>query len=505
LDNDFDKIRRNNCTIYVNKDLRNNTFEQLLTADEKQLQERCELMTIPSSESARVYKFTTNSDGTDREVYLKQYLCISILDFIKHLFRDSRAKRAFKATLMLAENGFDVPTIIAMGECGPGLFHTKSFLATFGVEESKVIYQFIPENRGNLTEEQLQSERELIRAFGRTIGRMHARGIFHGDLRLGNVLAKRERNSWRFFFLDNERTKKFDRLPFGLRVRNLVQVNMGPRGLVSNTDRMRFFREYCAENKISKRQSKPLAEKVIEKTNRRLNKERLVRRKLRKCLRTNARYLRVKTGKYLAMFDRNFCEEAEPIDFIEQIDTLMDKGQILKNDKTSYISRLMWNGRDIVVKRYNHKGFIHSLRHTIKGSRAKRCCLNGHRLMALNIPTPRPVAFIEERKGVFLWKSYLVTEFVAGRNLHIFLRDDTVAETQKSMTVQQVTNLLDKLGEYRITHGDLKHTNILITNNGPVLTDLDAMRVHKLGWICALKGRKYIGRFKRSVNNNSVR
>ncbi len=229
---------------------------------------------------------------------------------------------------------------------------------------------------------------------------MHAKGIFHGDLRLGNILARQEKTCWRFFFLDNERTKKFDSLPFKLRVKNLVQVNMVPKVCVSNTDRMRFFREYCAENKISKRQSKPLTEKVVEKTNWRLNKERLARRELRKCLRTNARYLRVKTGKYLAVFDRNFCEGAEPIDFIEQIDALMDKGQTLKNDKTSYISRLMWNDSDIVVKRYNHRGFIHSLRHTIKGSRARRAWLYAHRLRMLGIATPRPLAYIEQRNGV---------------------------------------------------------------------------------------------------------
>ncbi len=40
----------------------------------------------------------------------------------------------------------------------------------------------------------------------------------------------------------------------------------------------------------------------------------------------------------------------------------------------------------------------------------------------------------------------------------------------------------ERLGRYRITHGDLKHTNILITENGPVLTDLDGAKVHKCNW-----------------------
>lgn len=319
---------------------------------------------------------------------------------------------------------------------------------------------------------------------------------------MGNVLARREENSWRFFFLDNERTKKFDSLPFELRVKNLVQANMVRDGNLSNTGRMRFFREYCAENKISKRQSKALAEKVLKRTNRRLNKGRMVRRKLRKCLRTNAGYLRVKTGKYLAMFNRNFCGWVEPIDFIEQIDTLMNKGQIFKNDKTSYVSRLKWNGKDIVIKRYNHKGLFHSLRHTIMGSWASRSWLHAHRLMMLGIPTPRPLAYIERHKGLLVWKSYLVTEYVNGQTLHNFQRHGNITPQQHSAVIQKVMDLLDNLSQYRISHGDLKHSNILITNNGPVLTNLDGMKIHRQKWLFKIKRNKDIARLTKNIQAN---
>jgi tRNA A-37 threonylcarbamoyl transferase component Bud32 len=481
LDNDFDKIRRSNCTIYVSKDLRNNTFEQLLTAGEKELQEHYRLLTIPSSEFARVYKFTASSDGANREVYLKQYRCRSVLDFIKHLFRDSRARRAFKGTLMLAENGFDVPAIAAMGEHRFGFLHTKDFLVTLAVEDSKNIYEFILKNSGNLTKEQLQSKRELIRVLGRTVGKMHAKDIFHGDLRSGNILARQEKTCWRFFFIDNERTKKFCKLPARLQLKNLVQLNLTSPNLLTNTDRMRFLKEYWAENGNgkNKRQKNTLIKKIIRKTNRRLSQKSRGGSKLRKCLRTNARYLRIKTGKYLAVFDRSFCAETGPLNFIEQIDALMDKGQILKNGDTTYVSQLRWHDKEIVVKRYNHRGFIHSLRHTIKGSRAKRAWLHAHRLRILNIATPGPLAYIEQRKGPFVWKSYLVTEYVRGPRLKHLLRDNNITDEKRSIITQQVADIAGKLGKHLITHGDLKHSNILITENGPVLTDLDAMKIHR--------------------------
>jgi tRNA A-37 threonylcarbamoyl transferase component Bud32 len=495
LNSDFEKIRQNKCTLYIHKQFANDSLVKGLLAGEEKLRQLYVLKPIPSSESTCVDKFSISVGDDEREIYLKQYLCGSPLRFIKSVFRRSRARRAFEAALMLARNSFDTSEVVAMGERRDGFFHRNNFLATFAAENSKAIYQLIPENSKILDKEQLRSWRQLIRALGRTIGKMHADSIFHGDLRLGNILARRKGNHWRLFFIDNERTKKFHRLPFKLRLKNLVQVNMVPAGNTSNTDRMRFFREYCAENKISKRQSKLLAEKVLKKTNQRLNKEKLASREIRKCLRTNARYLRIKTDRYVAVFNRGFWRAVEPLDFVEQIDALMDKGQILKNGDTSYVSRITWNGKDVAVKRYNRKGFVHSLRHTIKGSRARRCWLNGHRLMALNIPTPKPIAFIEQRKGMLLWKSYLVTEYSVGRNLHHFLQDDTVAETQKSMMVQQVTKLLDKLQKYRVSHGDMKHTNILVTDNGPVLTDLDGMKPYRSNLIYRRRQTQDVARF----------
>ncbi|MDD5327812.1 MAG: lipopolysaccharide kinase InaA family protein [Phycisphaerae bacterium] len=260
----FDKIQGGNCTLYIHRDFRSAAFEQVLLAGGKKLDQHYQLTTIPASKFARVYKFAVRFDNADREVYFKQYLCRSIWDFIKDFLRPNRAERTFKAAEMLAENGFDAPVIIAMAKS-----NTTNLMVTLEVENAKQIYQLISEGQLKTAD-----KRELIRAFGRTVGRMHARGIFHGDLRLGNILARRDKDRWRFFFLDNERTRKFYRLPARLRRKNLVQVNMIPPAVISNTDRVRFFREYWAQNKIAETKKTALIKKVLKKTRRRLDEKR---------------------------------------------------------------------------------------------------------------------------------------------------------------------------------------------------------------------------------------
>lgn len=212
------------------------------------------------------------------------------------------------------------------------------------------------------------------------------------------------------------------------------------------------------------------------------------------------RRLRTKTGSYVAEFDNGFCTNANPENLIEQIETLLNSGQIIKDGDTCHVSRLVWNYRDVVVKRYNHKGLIHSLRHTVKKSRARKAWLHARRLGALNIATPKPVAYVEQRRGHLVWQSYLVTEYADGRLLYDYVRDDSIPEQQRFDAVRQVVEMLDELWKHGVTHGDLKHTNVLITEDGPVLTDLDAMAIHRWKLLYRNRRKKDMERFLKKMN-----
>jgi len=333
------RLTTKGCTLYIHKNFRNNTLEEALLAGGREFHERYHPIPVRSSKFTNVYKFGVRfgdsfdpaslklppsprlrrtsrragkapyfaphdgaaqgkQDEAEKVVYFKEYFYRSWWDFVKHFFRSSRAKRAMEAGFMLAENGFESPYVIAMGQRNFAFLTTRSFVVTLEVENSRSVYQLVS------AAEKLQERRSFIRAFGCTIGRMHADGIFHGDLRPGNVLARKTEDrgqktedgkQWHFFFLDNERTKKFRRLPARLRLKNLVQINMFEPGAVNNTDRMRFFKEYWvastgspqARNKesgfestsaeaamvLARRRKVALIKKVLKKTGRRLRKK----------------------------------------------------------------------------------------------------------------------------------------------------------------------------------------------------------------------------------------
>ncbi len=497
---DFDKTQFGKWEILIRRSFPKEEIAKLLSLIDPATQGSDRPVEVPSSEHTRVFKCNVCINGTRYFLYLKRHLCRSAWDFLKQFFRPSRAKRAFNASIMLQKNGFDVPALVGLFERRIGPFLIEDLLITEDVEHAKPIVEYFRDIYRASDTDTLFCRRKLIKSFGETIGLMHAKGIFHGDLQLGNVFARQEESTWRFFFLDNERTKMFERLPARLRLKNLVQLNMF-RENIHNTDRMRFFSSYRAQNARRIKRDKSPIRKVLKKTNSRLENKRRPNRNMRKYHRTNVRYLRISTGRWLAVFDRSFCQGADQLEFVRRIDELMDKGELLKKGSTCFVSHFMWNSKDVVTKRYNHQGLVHSLRHTIKRPRAFRAWINGHRLMGIEIPTAKPLAYFEERKGPLVWKSYLVTEYVEGQMLYHFLRDSNVTQERRSIVARQVAEMLDKLGKYRITHGDLKHSNVLITETGPVLTDLDGMKVYRCNWWFKIRRNKDIARLKKTWTN----
>ncbi len=122
-----------------------------------------------------------------------------------------------------------------------------------------------------LPKAELRLKRSIIDALAREIGQLHKTGIVHGDLRLNNILLEISDGKPVFYLIDNERNRKYRKIPRRLVKKNLVQVNMVLPEVVTNTDRLRFFKAY---NKVYARftinRQKDLAKNVYKKTLQRL-------------------------------------------------------------------------------------------------------------------------------------------------------------------------------------------------------------------------------------------
>ena len=155
-----------------------------------------------------------------------------------------------------------------------------------------------------------------------------------------------------------------------------------------------------------------------------------------------------------------------------------DTSVFLKQGNTCTVKRVNLGNEELVIKRYNPKGAAYELSHKGRMSRARKSWKNAHLLRFMGIATPAPVAVVEYNNTLGKRRSYFITRYQPGEDSWTFFCSDTHHEQVKQRVAQSILNILDKLAQYRITHGDLKGSNFIIYQEQVYLIDLDAMKQH---------------------------
>lgn len=198
--------------------------------------------------------------------YYKEFLRRSPFEDFKNLFRGSRCHRARIQGKILKQKGFRSPAILCWGEQGH-----RHFMVTEGIN-APGLFNFIRNHwEPPLSREEVHAKRRLIEKLGEEIGRLHKKGICHGDLRLNNILVEQTEKEIHFYFIDNERNRCFAKIPKRRIEKNLVQVNMIFPPHITARDRLRFFRAYSRTYpRFTFEQGRRFMQKVQQQTLRRL-------------------------------------------------------------------------------------------------------------------------------------------------------------------------------------------------------------------------------------------
>ena len=331
-----------------------------------------------------------------------------------------------------------------------------------------------------------ESKMELLLKVADELAKQHVKGVTQEDLHLGNFMVK----DGNIYALDPGQMSFCSKaLSRKKSLSNLGALAMS----LPNYDKHNL-RELCEKYFAARGwKFKSKDEKAFEKFLLKSEKYAL-RHSQSKCMRTSKRTLKLVTNGYNCVFEKPFCDDINPHEFIEQIDDLMDKGEILKKGNTCYVSRFDYNNTDIVVKRYNYKGPINLIRRNFQTSRAKRNWLYANLLVSVKIGTPRPLCFIEKKKGHFIWQSYYICEYTDAMNLYTFLANPDLTLSGREKMADRIVDLMAQLGKRGLSHGDMKRSNILISDNKLILIDLDSMKIHGNGLTCQMELAKDIKR-----------
>lgn len=131
-----------------------------------------------------------------REYFLKRYNCGGWAYRLKNAFRRSRARRSWLAVRRFVERQVPTPApLLCLEERRLRLLGRSFLLFPFIAGEAGSFLDLWPRLTGT-------QRHECLSRLGEIVGRMHHRGLLHGDLNWRNILAAREGGGLRFYLVD---------------------------------------------------------------------------------------------------------------------------------------------------------------------------------------------------------------------------------------------------------------------------------------------------------------
>lgn len=223
---------------------------------------------------------------------------------------------------------------------------------------------------------------------------------------------------------------------------------------------------------------KPADIKAFKKCLAQQTKERM-RKYKRKIFRQCSSFNRIEKINKTIMYDR-YYESAEFNHFLKNPDAFIDNpaAVMLKAGRSSTVVKVLIDGRELVIKRYNTKNTWHWLRRCLRTSRAKKSWRISQQVYASGIATPKPVAFIEYDILGLRGKSYFIMEYLDAQHIGKYFEHSKEDQKKCEQVAKKTLALFKHLTKLHMTQGDLKMTNILVANDIPYLIDFDGAEEH---------------------------
>jgi tRNA A-37 threonylcarbamoyl transferase component Bud32 len=188
-------------------------------------------------------------DGPTRLV-VKETRVRDLLDAVKNAFRPPRAVAGWIGGNGLWHRHVDVAEPRAVAVRGAWPRRRESFLVMEDLAEGGErldLRSLRLWGRGTRGAEAVRAKRAEIALVAALLGDLHARGVYHGDLKAVNLFHHEKHGRPSIGLVDYDRVEFGGGVvPFRRRAKNLAQLGASLGDYFSRSDRLRFFREYAA-------------------------------------------------------------------------------------------------------------------------------------------------------------------------------------------------------------------------------------------------------------------
>ncbi|HXV83530.1 MAG TPA: lipopolysaccharide kinase InaA family protein [Candidatus Binatia bacterium] len=229
----------------------------------------CEI--VKDQRKIKVARIKIEIQGDKRTAYLKRYNAFSWRYRFGSLFRSSGALRSLKGAAILAESGIRTARPLAAVDSRSWGMLSRSFFLSEEIENGKTVDLYWREELLTIKgKEGLRRRRRFLRGMGELFDSLHRQAIYHNDLKDANILVRPDSNgsSEHFYLLDLEGIRRYQKLSWRRRVKNLVQLNRTLGQYLGATDKLRLLESYLGVSFLNRDEKRRWVSKVLKQSRR---------------------------------------------------------------------------------------------------------------------------------------------------------------------------------------------------------------------------------------------
>jgi len=415
-------------------------------------------------------------------IYVKHNLLPDVRAWLRQLVRPSKSRMEFDRAVAVASRG--VPTVepLALGERRTILGACDSYLVTRALENTETLNSFLASTLAPMpAPRHSRIRKRLATAIGEFVARLHDAGIRHDDLHAANILVRlSDTDDIKLFLIDLNAVRLSPALDWQTSRDNLVLVARWFAPRVSRADRLRFWRAYYQARKFGAwpRGSHGHREHFVKagEVERCALESTLTFWKNRdpRCFRSNKYFRRIRwpgvIGHAVADFDAH-----ELAAFLADPDAPFRQPgiKLYKDSRGSTVAEIdcvhAGTQRSFIYKRFRVGSWTDPLASLVRPSPALRSWKFGHGFRERCLPTARPLMVLHRAKAGMHREAYLLTEKIDNAlDLHRFASHLATMPPEQSrprirIAVDAVARALRHLHHWRLSHRDLKATNLIIS------------------------------------------
>ncbi|TXI38951.1 MAG: hypothetical protein E6Q51_00210 [Methylophilus methylotrophus] len=367
------------------------------------------------------------------------------------------ALRDAQGVQWLTQAGLATPALLWQGKSADQRASVLIYAAIEPADNADVLYQSLPSTQAL----------PLLKHLVQTLAAQHAAGLVQTDLHLKNFLVARDQ----VWSLDGDGIKQAT-LTKRQAYRQLAELVSKIRVL----DQHAWVASLLATYDAARGWQATLAPATLLSWAKQMKAQEVARYVTRKIFRTCSDVTWQQTGQSAQAVS---TAGGLHVTDLPALEVAMHVGKVLKPGNTCTVVLTYLQDQPVVIKRYNIKHWLHGLSRAWRPSRAATSWRNAHRLQYYGMLTPQPLLMYERRYCGMRGRAYFVSAYSPWPDALTFF-EQCSDQDMRQHVIEQLVMLCYQWFLLRISHGDMKASNLQVTDQGEIVViDLDSMQQHR--------------------------